>query len=504
MRPRARRGRGVTWQLALAVLLIVGGPSHAQAAAAETLGLHQAVGAGAVGYRFEGNGTTFGGTLSLVNMTDKPLTIVLPTGTSFVVSSGESQPMVTGKNPPVALNPGGTWTGPLVTYCTNHFLPPPTQSDEAPSLVLGPRYPESDEVTGLIIAHDVVMGALQGDPERTVGPLEKRDPKVFWDTALLWAIYGKTQEIGQATYEESMENQLSEQVSEPRANQESHALGEEVFKAVIQIEEQWTSMKDEEVDLSDLDPTLKYRPPVENPGNTAKLGRGVSSPSYVAALQTKERRSRDEFITVATWAGRPIWKTDGRPHVVVPAVYRMTGEHRISLASYEQRDEHGDGQRGRGFSGSLYAASDQVKGSRVSPGERSDKEVALTDLDPTQKFRPPKRPAVSDEVPFAIAIPSGPIVEAYIAMAVDAHDRFRDLDAAHDWLDKALELDPDNYVAKGILDRVKAEEQQAGAQRAGAFMGAIQHMLAEQERREQERREHEGHHYDEGKNPCDM
>ncbi len=110
----------------------------------------------------------------------------------------------------------------------------------------------------------------------------------------------------------------------------------------------------------------------------------------------------------------------------------------------------------------------------------------------------------SDEAPFAIAIPSGPMVEAYIAMAVDAHDRFRDLDAAHDWLERALELDPDNYVAKGILDRVKAEEQQAGLQRAGAVMGAVMHMLAEQERRERERREHEGGHYGEGKNPCDM
>jgi hypothetical protein len=85
------------------------------------------------------------------------------------------------------------------------------------------------------------------------------------------------------------------------------------------------------------------------------------------------------------------------------------------------------------------------------------------------------------------------MVEAYIAMAVDAHDRFRDLDASHDWLDKALELDPDNYVAKGILERVKAEEQQAGLQRAGVFLGALQRILAEQARREQEQQEQQEH-----------
>ncbi len=143
----------------------------------------------------------------------------------------------------------------------------------------------------------------------------------------------------------------------------------------------------------------------------------------------------------------------------------------------------------------MFAGPDPLDPDSDADGVSDGEEVLRLHTNPLRADTPAEKKTAglipSDVESMVAVIPSGPMVEAYIAMAVDAHDRFRDLDAAHDWLERALELDPDNYVAKGILERVKAEEQQVGHQRAGAFMGALQRMLAEQARREQAQREHE-------------
>ncbi|MCH6568083.1 MAG: tetratricopeptide repeat protein [Nitrospinae bacterium] len=157
-----------------------------------------------------------------------------------------------------------------------------------------------------------------------------------------------------------------------------------------------------------------------------------------------------------------------------------------------KKDTDGDGLNDKYemFAGTNPLLSD-TDGDGISDGE----EVLRLHTNPLRADTPAKKKTAglipSDVESMVAVIPPGPMVEAYIAMAVEAHDRFRDLDAAHDWLERALELDPDNYVAKGILDRVKAEEQQVGLQRAGVVLGALQQMLAEQARREQEQQEHE-------------
>ncbi|MDA2917332.1 hypothetical protein MYX64_10930 [Nitrospinae bacterium AH_259_B05_G02_I21] len=106
--------------------------------------------------------------------------------------------------------------------------------------------------------------------------------------------------------------------------------------------------------------------------------------------------------------------------------------------------------------------------------------------------RPPER-ATGDVGPLVAAVPPTPMVDAYIAMAVEAYDRYRDLDAAHDWLDRALELDPNNAVAQGLFDQVKAAEQQAGLQRAGIALGALQEMLI-RKAKQQELKKHKKHY----------
>lgn len=107
-----------------------------------------------------------------------------------------------------------------------------------------------------------------------------------------------------------------------------------------------------------------------------------------------------------------------------------------------------------------------------------------------------------DVIPVATTFPEGPMVRAYLYMAAEAHDRYRDLDGAHDWLDRALELDPYNNTARAMLDKVKAEEQQVGMGRMGAAMGTLSIMIErmeEQEWREGEEHHHEGeeHHHEE-------
>jgi hypothetical protein len=72
------------------------------------------------------------------------------------------------------------------------------------------------------------------------------------------------------------------------------------------------------------------------------------------------------------------------------------------------------------------------------------------------------------------------MVEAYIALAVEAADRYRDLDAAHDWLERALELDPENHVARRLLERVKQAEQDEGLRRAGVFLGSLHEVIIRQ------------------------
>ncbi|MFQ5894160.1 MAG: hypothetical protein ACE5H5_07580, partial [Nitrospinota bacterium] len=137
-------------------------------------------------------------------------------------------------------------------------------------------------------------------------------------------------------------------------------------------------------------------------------------------------------------------------------------------------------------------------GDGVSDGD----EFYKTRTSPTD----PKQPAMkkktktaalvpSDVGALVANIPSGPMIEAYLFMAVQAHDRFRDLDAAHDWLERALELDPDNAVARGMLERVKAAEQQVGLGRAGVALGVLQQMLLRQalEEERQEQMQHEEH-----------
>lgn len=426
--------------LAAAVLLALD-PLPAQAAAAETVGLHQAVAEGAVSYRFSGSGKTVGGVLTLVNNTDRALSVVVPTGTMFEPEDGKSQPMVTGRNPPIALNPGGTWTGPLVAFCTDHFKPPPRSGGEGSPIALGPRTAVTDEVTGLIIAGGQVKEGLASAPEREPGPWEERDPEGFWDTAMLWAVYAATQKIGQATYQETMENQLSEQISPPRAKQEARALGDEVFSAVHQIEDKKEEMKEDEVDLSTLDPTLKYRPPLEKP----TAGSAVPAP------------------------GRPLLWSWGDALGALGAAFRPAE----ALAA-----------------------------------EAAEGEPDLSKLNPTQKYRPPEEPpatakpedkpkakvvdkggAIGDVVPLATAFPTGPMVTAYLYMAASAHDQYRDLDAAHDWLDRALELDPYNTTATAMLDTVKSEEQQVGLQRMGVAMGVLMQMIEKAQEQEEQQQE---------------
>lgn len=108
----------------------------------------------------------------------------------------------------------------------------------------------------------------------------------------------------------------------------------------------------------------------------------------------------------------------------------------------------------------------------------------------------PTVPSEGKDVGAMVAtLPPGPMVEAYIAMAVEAHDRYQDLDGAHDWLDRALELDPNNPVAVRLLDQVKAEEQQVGLQRAGVALGTLQQMMirmAEEEEHGMHEERHEG------------
>ncbi len=111
----------------------------------------------------------------------------------------------------------------------------------------------------------------------------------------------------------------------------------------------------------------------------------------------------------------------------------------------------------------------------------------------------PTVPSEGKDVGAMVAtLPPGPMVEAYVFLAVDAHDRYQDLDAAHDWLDRALELDPDHPVAARMLDQVKAEEQQVGLQRAGVALGTLQQMMIrmdeEEEHRMHEERHEEEHH----------
>lgn len=102
--------------------------------------------------------------------------------------------------------------------------------------------------------------------------------------------------------------------------------------------------------------------------------------------------------------------------------------------------------------------------------------------------------------PDAAALPTGPVVNAYMFMAADAHDRYQDLDAAHDWLERALELDPYNTTARAMLERVEAAEQQVGLQRMGVALGTLQQMLIRRQLEEQRRQEeweelHEGEHH---------
>jgi hypothetical protein len=108
----------------------------------------------------------------------------------------------------------------------------------------------------------------------------------------------------------------------------------------------------------------------------------------------------------------------------------------------------------------------------------------------------PQAPSAGEDVGVMVAtLPAGPMVDAYIAMAVEAHDRYQDLDGAHDWLDRALELDPNNPVAVRLLDQVKAEEQQVGLQRAGVALGVLQQMMirmAEEEEHGRYEEHHEG------------
>lgn len=112
---------------------------------------------------------------------------------------------------------------------------------------------------------------------------------------------------------------------------------------------------------------------------------------------------------------------------------------------------------------------------------------------------PPSAPSAGEDVGAMVAtLPAGPMVDAYIAMAVDAHDRYQDLDAAHDWLDRALELAPDHPIATRLLDQVKAEEQQVGLQRAGVALGVLQQMMirmAEEEEYGMHEEQHEEEHH---------
>jgi hypothetical protein len=111
----------------------------------------------------------------------------------------------------------------------------------------------------------------------------------------------------------------------------------------------------------------------------------------------------------------------------------------------------------------------------------------------------PQAPSAGEDVGVMVAtLPVGPMVDAYVFLAVDAHDRYQDLDAAHDWLDRALELDPNNPVAARMLDQVKAEEQQVGLQRAGVALGTLQQMMIRMDEEEEHRRHEERH---EGEEP---
>jgi nucleotide-binding universal stress UspA family protein len=101
-------------------------------------------------------------------------------------------------------------------------------------------------------------------------------------------------------------------------------------------------------------------------------------------------------------------------------------------------------------------------------------------------------PAVGDVVPVATDLPTAPVVKAYMFMAADAHDRYRDLDAAEEWLERAMELDPYNTTAKKMLAQVKEEKQQAGLKRMGVALTVLQKMMEELEEQEQQEGEGEG------------
>lgn len=170
------------------------------------------------------------------------------------------------------------------------------------------------------------------------------------------------------------------------------------------------------------------------------------------------------------------------------------GEEKKMGTNPNKQDTDGDGLNDKQ---EMFAGTNPLNSDTDGDGFSDGEELLRLHTNPLSANTPAKKKTAglipSDVESTVAVIPSGPMVEAYIAMAVDAHDRFRDLDAAHDWLERALELDPDNYVAKGILERVKAEEQQVGLQRAGVILGALQQMLAEQARREQEQQEQQEH-----------
>jgi tetratricopeptide (TPR) repeat protein len=90
---------------------------------------------------------------------------------------------------------------------------------------------------------------------------------------------------------------------------------------------------------------------------------------------------------------------------------------------------------------------------------------------------------------LATALPTAPVVSAYLYMAVDAHDRYQDLDASEDWLERALELDPYNRTARAMLGQVKEEKQQVGLQRMGVALTVLKQMMEKLEEEEEEQEE---------------
>lgn len=82
--------------------------------------------------------------------------------------------------------------------------------------------------------------------------------------------------------------------------------------------------------------------------------------------------------------------------------------------------------------------------------------------------------------------------QAYIDMAVEAHDRQGDLDGAEQWLERALEIDPYHPVARKMLEQVKTEKQQAGLQRMGVALGTLQQMMERMEQHKEDQAQEEG------------